>query len=233
MRRAAWLPLLTVALAGPVAAKPKRPQLRFASPAAIVAADVILSQLAQRKGTWAALRDTATEDAVLFVPQPVVAREWLKARKDAPQPITRQSQQVWLSCDGSLAVSRGAWQQPSGAQGDYTTVWQRQPKGDYKWVLDQRNTLAASPPAPEMIGAAVATCDRNARPPVPGVPLPAAPAFPAGTRGGWSDDRTLSWSVSTQADCGRSLTVSLGRGKDKPMESVLPKHMVATGACPA
>jgi ketosteroid isomerase-like protein len=243
-RSAVSLALLAgLALAGPAAAKPKRPPLRFASPAAIVAADVVLSQLAQRKGQWKAMRDTAADGAVLFVPQPVVARDWLKARKDTPPPVIRQSHQVWLSCDGSLAVSTGAWQQAGGGQerggqqrggqGDYVTVWQRQPKGDYKWVLDQHEPLAIAPPAPEMIGAGVATCDRDARPPQPGAPPPPAPVFPAGTRGGWSDDRTLSWSVAVDAACGRALTVSLGRGAGKPLEPVLQKSVAPAEACPA
>jgi len=220
-----------------VAAKPKRPPLRYASPAAIVAADVALSQLAQRKGQWTALRDSATDDALLFVPQPVIARSWLKAQPATTKPASWQPQQVWLSCDGSLAVSYGNTQLAAGGPGYYANVWQRQQRGEYKWVMTQSDGLAAALPASEMIGASVATCDRNARPRSidPKAPPAPAPAFPAGTRGGWSEDRTLSWAVAIDADCGRTLTVSLYRGPGKPLEPVLNKRVAASSgkACPA
>jgi ketosteroid isomerase-like protein len=219
-----------------VTARPKRPPIRYASPAAIVAADVAMSQLAQRKGQWAAMRDMATEDAMLFVPQPTIARAWLKAQQPTARPAAWQPQQVWLSCDGSLAVSYGATRLAAGGPGYYTTVWQRQKKGDYKWVMTQSDGLAAALAAPDMIGAGVATCDRTARPqPALGAPVPPPPAFPAGTRGGWSDDRTLSWAVAVDGTCGRALTVSLYRGLGKPMEPVLQKQVAgsAGSACPA
>jgi hypothetical protein len=219
-------------------AKPKRPPMRYASPAAIVAAEVAFSQLAQSKGHWTAFRATAAPDAVMFVPQPVLARDWLKSQKDPARSVAWQPHQVWLSCDGSLAVSYGAWQQPRGSQGYFTTVWQRQKNGEYKWVMDQGHDLPAPLVAPEMIGSGVATCDRNARPtaPVdPKAPRAPAPAFPAGTRGGWSDDRTLSWQMVVDRDCGRTLTVSLYRGAGKPMEAVLNKQVPGkpSTACPA
>lgn len=213
------------------AAKPKRPPMRYASPAAIVAADVALSQLAQRKGQWAALRDTATEDALMFVPQPIVARNWLKAQPPTTKPTSWKPQQVWLSCDGSLAVSYGNTRLAAGGPGYYTNVWQRQKQGDYKWVMTQSDGLAAALAEPEMIGAGVATCDRNARPPAvfaSKAPPTPEPAFPAGTRGGWSEDRTLSWAVSIDATCGRTLTVSLYRGTGKPMELVLSKRVAGS-----
>ena len=242
MRRRALVAALMagLALAGSGEAKPKRPPMHYASPAAIVAADVALSQLAQRKGQWAALRETATEDAVLFVPQPVIARNWLKAQaaslQDPGTPANAwQSTQVWLSCDGSLAVSYGNTRMAAGGPGYYTTVWQRQKRGDYSWVMTQSDGLAAAMATPDMIGAGVATCDRSARPATPGAPLPPPPAFPAGTRGGWSEDRTLSWSVAVDATCGRTLTVSLSRGAGKPMEPVLQKSIAGSAgtACSA
>jgi hypothetical protein len=219
--------LAAVGLSGLAVARQKRPPLRYASPAAIVAADVALSQLAQRKGQWTALRATSAEGAVMFVPQPVIARDWLKAQQDPAQPVAWQPQQVWLSCDGSLAVSYGASQQAGGSPGYFTTVWQRQPKGDYRWIMTQSDTLAAAMTAPDMIGAGVATCERATHSPSQATRAAptAAPAFPASARGGWSEDRTLNWSMSVGADCSRALTVSLYRGKDKPMDPVLQKRV--------
>jgi hypothetical protein len=69
---------------------------------------------------------------------------------------------VWSSCDGSLAVTKGAWQRPDGSVGYFTTVWQRgeKRKDGYRWVMDQGDRLAEPLPAPEMIEATTADCGR-------------------------------------------------------------------------
>jgi len=242
MRRATWLPLLAIALAGPVAAK--RPQLRFASPAAIVAAEVALSQLAQRKGRWAAYRTTADENAVLFVPQRVVARAWLKKIAEPTRKIAWQPYQVWLSCDGSLAATYGAWQRSDGSSGYFTTVWRRQPKGDYKWVVSQGEPLAEPLQAPAMIGSKVATCARAGAqpfaPPTERLPVKATATSGSGSSGG-SDDGTLTWAVVLDSHCSRMLTINLLTKPDQPIEAVMQKRVAApvgadgqpSEACPA
>ncbi|VWX53158.1 hypothetical protein [Novosphingobium sp. 9U] len=232
--------LIAGGLISAASARPERPQMRFASPAKAIAAEIAFAQLAQRKGQWTAFRETATEDAVMFVPQAVIARDWLKRQKNPPASVAWQPYQTWLSCDGTLAVNMGPWQRPDGSQGYFTTVWQRQKKGEYKWVMDQGDVLATPLAAPEMIASSVAACDRKqARPPAgaiaPGGTIAPAPTFPAGTRGGWSEDRTLSWAVTVAADCSRALTVSLYRGAGKPLETVLEKRVAAlqpAAVCP-
>ncbi|MBB4860071.1 hypothetical protein HNO88_003409 [Novosphingobium chloroacetimidivorans] len=240
----AWtlgLAIVAMGMAGVATAKPRRPQLRFASPAKAIAAEIAFARLAQSKGQWTAFRQTAADDAVMFVPQAVNARDWLKRQKNPPASVAWQPHQTWLSCDGTLAVNMGPWQRADGSQGYFTTVWQRQENGEYKWVMDQGDTLETPLVAPEMIASSVAGCDRRqARPPAPAasaVPASAvpAPAFPAGTRGGWSEDRTLSWAVTVAADCSRALTVSLYRGAGKPLEPVLEKRVAApqpAAVCP-
>ena len=204
-----------------------RGAMPFASPGKVVAAEIALAQLARRKGQWKAFRETAAEGAVMFVPQPVDARQWLGNQPESAAPMGWEPHAVFLSCDGSLAVASGPWRKADGASGGFTTVWQRQKRGEYKWVMSQADDLAASLGAPDMIRSSVATCQRGARKPV------ATPVtFPAGTRGGWSEDGTLSWEVRLAADCSRTLTVSLGRGAGKPMEPVLERR-VAAPAVPA
>jgi hypothetical protein len=201
----------------------------YASPSRIVAAEVAFARLAQRKGQWAASRDTATEDAVLFTPGPVTARDWLKARKSL-DAVTRQPHQIWMSCDGSLAVSYGAAKWTDGSQGYFTTVWQRQKDGEYKWVMDQGDRLATPLEAPEMIGSRIAACKRTvpattaAAPARPPAAIRPAPRFAGGARG-WSDDRTLSWIVQVDATCGRALTVTLGA--QEQVETVLQKQVAS------
>jgi hypothetical protein len=138
---------------------------RRADPAAVVAAELAFARAAQEDGQWTAFAEYATKDAVMFVPQPVIAHDWLKGRANPPQAVRWQPHQVWSSCDGSLAVTKGAWQRPDGSAGYFTTVWQRQGKRgktEYRWVMDQGDALAEPLPAPEMIAAQTAECGRAA-----------------------------------------------------------------------
>jgi len=136
---------------------------RRADPAKVVAAELAFARAAQEKGQWTAFADYATEDAVMFVPEPVNAQAWLKGRANPPQAVRWQPHQVWSSCDGTLAVTKGAWQRADGSTGYFTTVWQRQGnkrKTEYRWVMDQGDALAEPLATPEMIEAKVADCGR-------------------------------------------------------------------------
>ena len=129
-----------------------------ADPSRVIAAELAFARAAQEKGQWTAFAEYATGDAVMFVPDPVNARDWLRRQTDPPQAVRWQPHQVWSSCDGSLAVTRGAWQRPDGSAGYFTTVWARQRDDQYKWVMDQGDTLAQPLADPEMIDAKVAQC---------------------------------------------------------------------------
>jgi len=187
----------------------------FANPSAVIAAEIALARLAQEKGQWTAFAETAAPDALLFVPQPVAARDWLKKRANPPAAITWQTQQVWISCDGSLAATRGAWQNPDGRQGYFTTVWQRQDKGEYKWVMHQSDALPRPLAPTEMISASVASCKA-----VPPSAVHVTPV-PGMLRGGSSGDGSFYWSVRVDPQCGRIVVVRINRGDGKGFEEVL------------
>jgi hypothetical protein len=218
---------ILVAIAGPVSARDRAPAGNYANPSAAIAAEIAFAQLAQDKGQWTAFRATATADAVMFVPQLVYVQAYLKDKANPAAAAKWQPHQVWSSCDGSIAVTRGAWQQSAGQQsagqqsagqqadatGYFTTVWQRQNDGKYKWVMDQGDALAMPLDAPDMIVAKVADCPA-------GKPARAAkrdkikqlpPLDPAG-RSGQSDDGTLTYAVAVQPDGARRFTVSLMQG---------------------
>jgi hypothetical protein len=195
-------------------AEARRDRFRpIANPSAVVATELAFARAAQEKGQWAAFRQYAADDAIMFVPQQTEARAWLKGRAEPQVAVKWQPYDVWMSCDGSLAVTRGAWQRPTGV-GYFTTVWKRQKKGTYKWVLDQGDDLKAPLPEPEMIGGHVADCSR---PSSAGAPAPAA----AGGTSGWSDDRTLAWTVEVKPDNSRRFTVRqwTGSGYDTVIAS--------------
>ena len=190
----------------------RRERLRpTANPSAVVAAELAFARMAQEKGQWAAFRQFAADDALMFTPQPSQAKAWLKGRAEPPVAVKWQPYEVWMSCDGSLAVTKGAWQRPNGV-GYFTTVWQRQNNGDYKWVLDQGDALKEPLPEPEMIAGRVAECSKPSPPDIPAA---------AGRTLGWSNDRTLQWIVEVKPDNSRSFKVHrwTGSGYEEALRS--------------
>lgn len=195
------------------AQRPRQGGMRpLANPSALVAAEMAFSRLAQEKGQWTAFAETAAPDAEMFVPQRVAAPEWLKKRANPPVAVKWQPHAVWIACDGSAGVTRGAWQGEGKATGWFTTVWQRQKKGDYKWVLDQGGAAAAPIPAPDFLVGSIADCPARVAGERPSAPPPALPkgavaplpplagpippfVAPAGSdaRDGRASDGTLAW----------------------------------------
>lgn len=236
-RLALALVLLAVPAAAPASADDRRElpgRNSYANPSAVIAAEIAFAQLAQEKGQWTAFAETAAPDAVMFTPAMVYAQNWLKGRANPPAAVKWQAHKVWASCDGSLMVSYGAWQRPNAA-GWFTTIWQRQPKGGYKWVLDHGDSLKQPLAAPDMLSGLTADCpprkdrplgepDRKpvkmAKPPKPSGLPPLDPAH----RAGKAMDGTLSWDVTVGADNARHLVVSWKKGGE---DAVLLDQMVA------
>lgn len=226
MKRLALL-LALAAMAGTAASAEDRPpppgraRNSYADPSAVIAAELAFARLAQEKGQWTAFAATAANDAVMFEPQMVLAQQWLKGRPNPPVAVKWQPHQVWSSCDGSLMVSHGAWQGPRRT-GYFTTLWQRQRNGAYKWIYDGGDTLAEPLAAPEMISAQIADCPaRTRRPPGPeanprraGSTVPFDPA----KRSGQSEDGTLRWNVKVDPGGARNFSVEWKKdGVDKPV----------------
>ena len=186
-----------------------RDEYRRANPSAVIAVELAFARLAQEKGQWTAFLETSTDDAVMFVPQPVNAHDWLRRQTNPPEAVKWQPHQVWSSCDGTLAVTKGAWQRPDGTVGYFTTVWERQRDGKYKWVMDQGDELAQPLEAPEFVEATAADC----RPQTPNA-MPAISAIGASDKmnQGQSRDGTLRWHVVTHPDGSRDVDVSFWDG---------------------
>ena len=216
--------LALLALAGGAQAQERRPEgggmrggpggpggsrFSYANPSAAIAAEIAFAQLARDKGQWTAFAATAADDAVMFTPAMTLAHPWLKGRANPPVLLTWQPHEVWSSCDGSLLVTTGAWQK-SDKHGWFTTVWQRQEKGGYKWVFDHGDATRDPVAEPDMIGAHVATCPERRAGPRPGGPphrpgkppkqakAPPVPFDPT-RRDGKSTDGTLTWRVTADA----------------------------------
>jgi hypothetical protein len=183
-----------------------------ANPSAVIAAELAFARMAREKGTWTAFRETSTDDALWPSPPGYAnVHQDLKDVPNPPQPILWGPDAVWLSCDGSFALSTGPATQPDGRRGRFATIWQRQRDEDYEWVLDQGFDLEEGYTEPEMIGARVADCP-------PGMRRDRRRAKrPEVQRGGaWqsgrSNDGTLEWNTELAADCHRTLIVRANQG---------------------
>ena len=191
--------------------RPRNFEPKLANPSAVIAAEIAFNRLAQEKGQWTAFRQTAAKDAVMFVPQTVDAQTWLKGRADPAQSVKWQPHKAFMSCDGKTGVTTGAAQWPDGRSGYFTTVWQwfekgSQGDGDWKWVLDHGDSIAAPRAALEMIETKVASCKGRA---------PAAlvaPAEGAKMKAGYSRDQSLSYTWVAQPDGARTVEVKLWNG---------------------
>ncbi len=210
--------------ATPVAAK-RSPPAGFAEPADIIAAESNFTALSAAKGMTAAIRATAAPNAQIFAPEPLRVTQYI-AHADPKLAVQWHTRQLWMSCDGSVALTHGEWLH-GPASGWYVTVWQRQKGGGYKWVLAEHGSPRIPAPESDMISAGVADCPvRHARAAANTI----APSSPAHGKApmpdylsGQSDDATLQWDTSPAADGGRSFVLRLKR--DGLMHEVL--HAIA------
>jgi hypothetical protein len=155
--------LLSASLADAQPRRPMRGGPMSANPSAIVSAELGFARLAQEKGQWTAFRETADKDAVMFVPDAVNAQTWLKKRADPPKAIAWQPYRVFVSCDGSYALSTGPWTRPDGSTGTFSTIWRRQKDGGYKWVIDFGSGTQIPPQEEVMIEGRIAKCGPGMR----------------------------------------------------------------------
>lgn len=202
----ARLGLLLLAAAALVAAKPP---LRFQpDPSSVIAAEIAFNRLAQEKGQWTAFAETAADDAVMFVPQKVLAKEWLKKQANPAASVRWSTSVVYVSCDGNLAASTGNWTRPDGSVGYYSTIWRRDKKGRWQWIMDHGDRLTTARAAPEFLSGKVATCKRG--------PQGDAPAPPAPVKKGDMPppppDESLVWRADVAPDGSRQVTVQMWTG---------------------
>lgn len=230
MKRAASFLALIAALATTLAttgadAKPRRvlpPGPGTANPGVLVATEIAFARMASEKGQWTAFRKFTDDAGIMFVPQIVRAKDWLKGRKNPSKTATWQTHQIWMSCDGTLGVTKGARQQADGGVGYFTTVWKRQKNGTYRWVMEQGDTLPKPLAPPEMTSAKIGACVQR-----PGATSIGTPIVVTSTPmlGSSSDDGSLVWSVRVDAKCGRVVSVRLDQGGTGGLAEVFSDHV--------
>lgn len=172
----------------------------------VVDAERAYAAMAQEKGQWTAFRATAAPGAVMFVPDPVDAVEFLKDRKDPAVAVKWQPAQSYLSCDGKTGANLGPWQRPNSV-GYFTTIWTRS-GGAWRWDVDFGDGLkAAMPAAPAKLAARRASC-RAATPAL----LPKLAAVEKSGKGS-SADHSLEWTWRVEQDGSRHFLVYLWNGR--------------------
>ncbi|MFN3863774.1 MAG: hypothetical protein ACK4RT_05770 [Erythrobacter sp.] len=224
MRRAAG-PVLLAALALTACAspRPKGPPAQVinrvlagapgaAQPSTIVATEIAFARAAREQGQWTAFRQFAAPGALLHGANgPFPIEPWLATQTDPPQAVQWEPRAVVMSCDGALAVSQGRYRDPEGKVGNFVTVWERQPSGEYRYVFDAPGDDVPQPPpkqpvadgnivvtAMDAVLGMVASCPRG------GAAIPPPPAIPVGEDGKsearLSRDGTLRWRWEHRAD---------------------------------
>jgi len=177
----------------------------------------LFSRDAKQKGQWTASRQYAHPDAVMFTPQAIWARDFLKGKKDPPAPSQWSPNASYISCDGRLAVNTGPWRSADGrTSGFFTTVWE-QNDGKWQWISDGRHTLTRSMLSLKTPIMRTGSCKGRA----PGPPLSAPPAKRPGLGGvtaddygrGQSGDRTLGWEWRVRPNGIRQFRAYLWNGR--------------------
>ena len=182
-----------------------------------VDAERAFSRDAESKGQWTASRSYAGRDAVMFTPQAIWARDFLKDRKDPPAAPHWSPNASYVSCDGRMAVNTGPWRSADGRQsGFFTTVWE-QKDGRWQWISDGRHTLNSPLAALQTPVVRKGSCRGRA----PGPPLMKAPSIKPGPGGvapddfgrGRSADGTLGWEWRVRSNGGRQFRAYLWTGR--------------------
>jgi hypothetical protein len=208
--------------------------LAAAAPTA-VDAERAFARDAQRIGQWSAFRKYADPDAVLFTPQAVWARDFLKDRKDPPKSVWWWPDRSFVSCDGRTAVNTGPAFQPGGAHyGRFTTVWQRE-KAQWRWVYDHGGPPVGKPSRAARRPQIVRASCRGKAPGPPVIPPPPlspskARTTPEDNGRGQSADKTLGWDWKVESNGDHRFRVFLWNGAG--YSQVLYNHVPAPPAPP-
>ena len=191
--------------------------LAAAPVATAVDAEHAFARDAGRIGQWTAFRKWADPDAVMFTPQAVWARDFLRDRKDPPRSVQWWPARSFVSCDGRTAVNTGPALTADGRPyGNFTTVWQRTRRG-WRWAYDNGTPPEAGPPRRSRAQVVRASCSARApgAPVIPPPPLTARKArtTPEDNGRGESADKTLGWDWKVEGNGEHRFRVFMWNGQ--------------------
>ena len=111
--------------------------------------------MAQDRGVSAAFRHFAADDAILFAPDPLRAKDYLETAAEPPGSLRWWPVYTGISQSRDLGFSTGPFVSEHDAHighGWFFTIWQRQHDGSWRWLLDhgtptaEASSLAADAP---------------------------------------------------------------------------------------
>lgn len=201
-----------------------------AQPSSIVKSEIAFARMAREDGQWTAFGKFAAFGAQIHGPNgPMDVASFIAGKRDPKEAVQWRVRSVWMSCDGSTAVSQGRFRNPAGLVGNYVTVWERQRNGqraatgeeEYRFIYDLAAPDNPQPPprpaqaepqpgdivveAIDAVRAEIGQCRKR------GETAPAAPVTlvdEGGVIGGkLSRDGTLKWAWAQDAAGGQTFTV--------------------------
>ena len=109
----------------------------------MIATERSFALLAEAKGTKHAFLQNLAPDGVLFLPDRVNGVSYWNGRGESSGLLSWAPNYADISVNGMLGYTTGNWEyRPKGKDdnptgfGEFVTLWQRQPKGEYKFVVD-------------------------------------------------------------------------------------------------
>jgi len=126
-----------LALAGPAWAAKKPPPPPLVTPAVLAQAERAFAADGLAMGIKQSFLKHMDDNAVLFQPEPMNARQAISAQPDAPGPKL-DWWPVWagIARSGDLGFTTGPYAVNDLRRGHYFTVWKRQADGGWKWVYE-------------------------------------------------------------------------------------------------
>ncbi len=101
------------------------------------------ARYAAEKDTKSAFLEFAAPDGIMFTPNPINAKNYWNSRGPSKGLLSWLPSFVDVASNGALGWTTGPWAYyPNGkteaavAWGEFVTLWQKQPDGKFKWVLD-------------------------------------------------------------------------------------------------
>lgn len=138
MKRSSLAAVASVLMASPVAISQA-----WAGPAdPVIAAERAFAARGAEVGVAQSFLDFMTDDAIVFAPGPVSAKQLYGSRPKQPTPKEGGPLLAWwpnwagISRSGDLGFTTGPAEFNGKRSVNYFTVWQKQADGQWKWVYD-------------------------------------------------------------------------------------------------
>jgi ketosteroid isomerase-like protein len=135
----------------------------------VVAAERAFARAARTDGVNAAFLRYSAPDAILFKPQPTLAKAALEASPIPAVALEWRPAFAGIAASGDLGFTTGPFVVGSGERrghGWYLTVWRRQPDGSWRWIVDHGPRTREA--APRGTGEQVAALPAGRRSPAAG-----------------------------------------------------------------